>query len=98
MEEIEPISPAEKAEQEARDAQSAREAILTFCRDFGISHTRFAHVYGCSKSYMSQMLSGARNPNHSVMVLAFHRFGYMPKQDIKSGVWSFDKMEETVFL
>jgi transcriptional regulator with XRE-family HTH domain len=83
------ITDEERKRKQEMFNRAHRDAILNICRQRGIPKSKFAEVYGCSKSYLSQIIAGQRNASLPTLVLTFERLGLSPSFDVLNSRWTF---------
>jgi hypothetical protein len=80
-ERVEPLSKSERNEIRTAFDDSMRRAIRNFCKGQKVSKQKFATVYGCTPSYLSNVLAGHKNLDFVLLVATIYKFGYTVKID-----------------
>lgn len=74
--EIIPISDKDREAIKNEFDTSIREALKEFLSERRIPKSKFAEIYGCTPSYLSNALAGRKNLDFSVLIGAVQRFGF----------------------
>lgn len=91
FERVEPLSEVERDEIKTVFDDSMRKAIADFIELTKTPKSKFATVYGCTPSYLSNVLAGRKNLDFSLLVATIHKFGFTPSIDPLSKKWTFEK-------